>query len=235
MTAIARFDPARGTHFSTYAWWWVRQTISRAIGNLERPIRLPIHRIEAIKRFRRALDHMVVTLGRAPSMEELSICTGQSAGETSRLLSDLLDVFIDVDEDDQLAGDSMDPVEEEIIGRSLGEETRRFLALLSPREEQILRMRFAIGYKTDRTLEEVGKVFSVTRERIRQIEDKALEKLRSLYGAPSRRKRKTNDPETQAKEKGSTPFLPFQAGVSNAESLPSQTSSPSELAHLGDS
>jgi RNA polymerase sigma factor (sigma-70 family) len=187
MTAIARFDPCRGAQFSTYAWWWVRQTITRAIGNLERPIRLPIHRIEKMKAFSRLLDVLVGRLCRFPLVEELAQATTKSASEVRRSLAELAIEFIDVKvtlaesqeplENYLIDDGPLNPVELEISDRSRAEETRRHLRSVSPRQEMILRMRFGIGMRSDYTLEEVGKQFSVTRERIRQIEKKALEKL----------------------------------------------------------
>ena len=187
MRAVGKFEYQRGFKFSTYATWWIRQAMSRALADQSRTIRIPVHMVETVNRLLRVTRLLVQRLGREPGPEEI--------GELMEIPLDKLQKVLKLvkepisletpigDEEQSTLGDFVEdeiapsPVEAAIRG-NLGELTRKALATLKPREEQIVRMRFGIGLKTDYTLEEVGKVFAVTRERIRQIEAKALRKLR---------------------------------------------------------
>jgi RNA polymerase primary sigma factor len=187
MRAVDKFEYRRGFKFSTYATWWIRQAMSRAIADQSRTIRIPVHMVEAVNQLLRMTSLLVRRLGREPSPEELAEQMEMPLDKIQNVLKIVkepisLETPIGDEEqsslsdfiEDQLAPS---PVEVAIRG-NLDELTRKVLATLTPREEQILRMRFGIGQKTDCTLEEVGKLFAVTRERIRQIEAKALRKLR---------------------------------------------------------
>ena len=186
MRAVVKFEYQRGFKFSTYATWWIRQSMSRAIADQSRTIRIPVHMVETVNKLLRVTRLLVQRLGREPSPEEIAeqiempLDTVQKA---LKLVKEPISLETPLGDEEQSAlGDFVEdqlapsPVEAAIRG-NLGELTRKVLATLTPREEQILRMRFGIGQKTECTLEEVGKLFSVTRERIRQIEAKALRKL----------------------------------------------------------
>jgi RNA polymerase primary sigma factor len=187
MRAVDKFEYRRGFKFSTYATWWIRQAMARAIADQSRTIRLPVHIVETVNRLLRMTRLLVQRLGREPSPEELAEQMEMPLDKVQKLLKLVKEpISLETplgDEEESSLGDFVEdelvpsPVEAAIRG-NLGELTRKVLATLTPREEQILRMRFGIGQKTDCTLEEVGKLFAVTRERIRQIEAKALRKLR---------------------------------------------------------
>jgi RNA polymerase primary sigma factor len=188
MRAVDKFEYQRGFKFSTYATWWIRQAMSRAIADQSRTIRIPVHMAEAANKLLRVTRFLVQRLGREPSPEELAEQMEMSLDKVQKVLKIVkepisLETPLGDEEEENSLGDFVEdelapsPVEAALRG-NLGELTRKVLATLTPREEQILRMRFGIGQKTDCTLEEVGKLFAVTRERIRQIEAKALRKLR---------------------------------------------------------
>jgi RNA polymerase primary sigma factor len=187
MRAGDKFEYQRGFKFSTYATWWIRQSMSRAIADQGRTIRIPVHMVESVNKLVRVTRLLVQRLGREPRPEEIAEQMEISLDKVQKTLKIVkepisLETPIGDEEESSLADFLEDelapsPVEAAIQG-NLGEQTRKVLATLTPREEQILRMRFGIGQKADSTLEEVGKQFAVTRERIRQIEAKALRKLR---------------------------------------------------------
>ncbi len=187
MKAVDKFEYQRGYKFSTYATWWIRQAITRAIADQARTIRIPVHMIETINKLVRAQRYLVQMLGREPTPEELSVKM-ELPVEKVRMVLKIAKEPISLEtpvgeEEDSHLGDfiedknSVSP-QDAILNHNLAENTRRVLSTLSPREEQVLKMRFGIGEKVNHTLEEVGQDFEVTRERIRQIEAKALRKLR---------------------------------------------------------
>ncbi len=187
MKAVDKFEYRRGYKFSTYATWWIRQAITRAIADQARTIRIPVHMIETINKLIRTSRYLVQEMGKEPSPEEIAEKMEISLEKVRRVLKIArepisLETPIGEEEDSHL-GDFIEDKKfslpsEAAIDLNLAEQTRKVLATLTPREEKVLRMRFGIGEKADHTLEEVGKDFTVTRERIRQIEAKALRKLR---------------------------------------------------------
>ena len=187
MKAVDKFEYRRGYKFSTYATWWIRQAITRAIADQARTIRIPVHMIETINKLIRTSRYLVQEMGKEPSPEEIAQKMEIPIEKVRRVLKIAkepisLETPIGEEEDSHL-GDFIEDKKFSIpsdaaIDFSLAEQIRKILATLTPREEKVLRMRFGIGEKSDHTLEEVGKDFTVTRERIRQIEAKALRKLR---------------------------------------------------------
>ena len=187
MKAVDKFEYRRGYKFSTYATWWIRQAITRAIADQARTIRIPVHMIETINKLIRTSRYLVQEMGREPTPEELAEKMEFPLEKVRKVLKIAkepisLETPIGEEEDSHL-GDFIEDKKfmspsDAAINLNLAEQTRKVLATLTPREEKVLRMRFGIGEKSDHTLEEVGKDFAVTRERIRQIEAKALRKLR---------------------------------------------------------
>jgi RNA polymerase primary sigma factor len=194
MKAVDKFEYQRGYKFSTYATWWIRQAITRAIADQARTIRIPVHMIETINKLIRTSRYLVQEIGREPTPEEIAQKMEIPLDKVRKVLKIAkepisLETPVGEEEDSHL-GDFIEDKRimtpsEAVTNLNLQEQTRKVLATLTPREEQVLRMRFGIGEKSDHTLEEVGQKFAVTRERIRQIEAKALRKLRH----PSRNKR----------------------------------------------
>ncbi len=187
MKAVDKFEWRRGYKFSTYATWWIRQAITRAIADQARTIRIPVHMIETIHKLVRATRQLVQVLGREPQPEELSETLElpiEKVRMVLRIANDPISLETPVgEEDDSRLSDFIEDPNavspaDAVIQSSLAEHTRELLATLAPREARVLRMRFGIGERANRTLEEVGQDFDVTRERIRQIEAKALRKLR---------------------------------------------------------
>ena len=194
MKAVDKFEYQRGYKFSTYATWWIRQAITRAIADQARTIRIPVHMIETINKLIRTSRYLVQEHGREPTPEEIAEKMEFPLEKVRKVLKIAkepisLETPIGEEEDSHL-GDFIEDKKiispgDAVVNHNLGEQTRKVLTTLTPREEKVLRMRFGIGEKSDHTLEEVGRDFSVTRERIRQIEAKALRKLRH----PSRSKK----------------------------------------------
>ncbi len=187
MKAVDKFEYQRGYKFSTYATWWIRQAITRAIADQARTIRIPVHMIETINKLIRTSRYLVQELGRDPSPEEIAERMDYPIEKVKKVLKIAKEpISLETpigDEEDSSLGDFIEDKKaaapaEEVVNTKLSEQIAKVLADLTPREEQVLRKRFGIGEKSDHTLEEVGKLFNVTRERIRQIEAKALRKLR---------------------------------------------------------
>ncbi len=193
MKAVDKFEYQRGYKFSTYATWWIRQAITRSIADQARTIRIPVHMIETINKIVRTSRQILSESGREPTPEEIAKKLAMPLDRVRKVLKISKEpVSLETpvgDEEDSSLGDfiedqnALQPLDAS-IKLNLGESTTKILATLTPREERVLRMRFGIGMNTDHTLEEVGLQFSVTRERIRQIEAKALRKLKH----PSRSK-----------------------------------------------
>ncbi len=193
MKAVDKFEYRRGYKFSTYATWWIRQAITRAIADQARTIRIPVHMIETINKLIRTSRLLVQSLGREPTPEEIALKMELPVDKVRKVLKIAKEpISLETpigEEEDSYLGDFIEDKKiinpaEAVMNINLSEQTRKVLATLTPREEKVLRMRFGIGEKSDHTLEEVGQDFFVTRERIRQIEAKALRKLRH----PSRAK-----------------------------------------------
>jgi RNA polymerase primary sigma factor len=194
MKAVDKFEYRRGYKFSTYATWWIRQAITRSIADQARTIRIPVHMIETINKLIRTSRYLVQEMGREPTPEEIAARMDMSVDKVRKVLKIAIEpISLETpigEEEDNHIGDFLEDKtqsspSESVIAGSLEEQTLKALATLTPREEKVLRMRFGIGEKSDHTLEEVGQNFDVTRERIRQIEAKALRKLRH----PSRSKK----------------------------------------------
>ena len=187
MKAVDKFEYRRGYKFSTYATWWIRQAISRGVHDQARTIRVPVHMIEVISKIVRTSHQIFIEIGREPTPEELAEKLGmplEKIRKTLKIAKEPLSTETPVgDEEDSHLGDfiedknAMQPIDM-AIQSSLRDTIAEVLASLTPREERIIRMRFGLGMTSDHTLEEVGNTFSVTRERIRQIEAKALRKLK---------------------------------------------------------
>jgi RNA polymerase primary sigma factor len=185
MKAVDRFQYRRGFKFSTYATWWIRQAITRAIADHSRTIRIPVHMVETLNRISRVNRNMINEMGREPTPEELAQRTGVPAKKVRLILESSrkpLSLETPIGEDSEL-GDFLEDKSagspnDSLLSQDLTSQVERALASLSPKEKEILRLRFGIGEEGEHTLEEVGRRFAVTRERIRQIEAKALRKLR---------------------------------------------------------
>jgi RNA polymerase primary sigma factor len=193
MKAAEKYDYQKGYKFSTYSTWWIRQAITRAIADYARTIRVPVHILETTNKISRVTISLFQELGREPNLEEISLKAGLPLEKVRKVMmvtNGTVSIETPIGDDESKLGDFIaDPKAPspfmELVGVSLKEEISKVLSTLTPREEKVIRMRLGIGEKTDYTLEEVGDVFGLTRERIRQIEAKALRKLKH----PLRQKR----------------------------------------------
>ena len=187
MKAVDKFEYQRGYKFGTYATWWVRQAITRAIADQARTIRIPVHMIEIINKVNRTSRTLVQQMGREPTLEEIAEKMGMSLNRVQKVFKIAerpisLETPIGEEEDSRLEDFIEDKEvispQEAAISSNMAERIQKVLSTLNEREQRILRMRFGIGEKHDHTLDEVGQFFELTRERIRQIEEKALRKLK---------------------------------------------------------
>jgi RNA polymerase primary sigma factor len=193
MKAAEKYDYQKGYKFSTYSTWWIRQAITRAIADYARTIRVPVHVLETMNKITKVTIALFQDLGREPNLEEIAQKAGLPLEKVRKIMkvsNEPISIETPIGDDESKLGDFIaDPKSPspfmELVGISLKEEIDKVLSTLTPREEKVIKMRLGIGEKTDYTLEEVGEVFGLTRERIRQIEAKALRKLKH----PSRRKR----------------------------------------------
>lgn len=193
MKAAEKYDYQKGYKFSTYSTWWIRQAITRAIADYARTIRVPVHVLETMNKITKVTISLFQELGREPNLEEISLKAGLPVEKVRKIMkvsNEPISIETPIGDDESKLGDFIaDPKSpspfNELVNISLKEEISKVLSTLTPREEKVIRMRLGIGEKTDYTLEEVGEVFGLTRERIRQIEAKAIRKLKH----PSRRKR----------------------------------------------
>jgi RNA polymerase primary sigma factor len=187
MKAAERYDYRRGYKFSTYSIWWIRQAMTRAIADFGRTIRIPVHALEALNRIGKVRTSLFQELGREPNFEEISLKAGFPVDKVKKIMSMASDGTVSIEspvgDDESRIGDFIaDPKAPspltELMDASVKQEIDKILSTLTPREEKVVRMRLGLNEKTDYTLEEVGEVFGLTRERIRQIESKALRKLK---------------------------------------------------------
>ena len=193
MKAAEKYDYQKGYKFSTYSTWWIRQAITRAVADYARTIRVPVHVLETMNKITKVTISLFQELGREPNLDEISLKAGLPLEKVRKIMkvsNEPISIETPIGDDESKLGDFIaDPKSpspfNELVSISLKEEIDKVLSTLTPREEKVIRMRLGIGEKTDYTLEEVGEVFGLTRERIRQIEAKALRKLKH----PSRRKR----------------------------------------------